>query len=1475
MKRQLNTRLLAWIVGLGGLAAGVAFAIWLFQARTIAEAMRRQAEQAEQAENYAEALRFQQRYLSYHPDDIAAMAKYGFLLDRAADSEQARGRAVPIFERVLRQDERADAPTLPPAERAEIRRKLVELAVAAAEGARRDEGRAQMAARARPHLEKLLDEADPLDRPVAPADANAKDVGHLWALMGQLCQLEGRYGQAAPDGAAGRPDYDAAVRAFDRAIALDPHDVESYRRLAGLLHEQLKQPAAAERRMDEMIAANPDAAAAYLARARYRGSLQRWDEAVADAAEAVRLAPDDDQARLVSARLEMERPGGDLARARDHLHHAIAANSKNLAVYLTLVELELNRARDIEAAEQALRDGLKIEPDSLDLRMPLANLLIETRRLDEAEDEVRQLERAGLQAPLLGWLRARLPMARRRWPEARAQLEQVRPTMVSWSYWAMAADLDLARCYAELARLAQKPESGQSEETPEALEEKRLAVLRRAVGLQPDAPGPRGELVRALAARGDLDEAMRTARQGGGGAAIGDRLEYVRIAAEVALRLPPAQRNWQRVDRMLADLERDAPGALDVARLGAQIDVIRARDADARNRPDEAKQHMDSARRRLTAARDANAEDPAPWAVLADFERQAGRPSEALALLDEAERRLGPAVPELIEARAMFLAAQGGDAALAALRRLVPRREGLPPAGRDAVTEMLARALTQLGVPREALPLWAELAKRQPESRATATAYFEAAYRAGDDAAMRAAVAALRRIDGEKGTTWRAAEAARLAAAARAGDTKAPAAAHALLAEIRRSDPGNGRADLVEAELAEATGAPEAAIAAYRAALDHDEIQPAAVRRLVQLLYERKDYAGADAAIRALAAAGIAEGPLRRLAAEVSLGTGDTEAARHAADAARRLVPADSKDWRDQVWLGQMLMAAGETDEALAALRQAVATAPDVPAARLALVEGLLRAGKPAEAATALDEAAKALPADRGTALLARGYELLGRPERAGALYEQAVARRGDAETLRDAARYFLTHSRLDRAAAVLRQFIDPAAKAGEADLAWARRNLAFILATTGGPADEALRLIEANLARNPGSADDLTIKADVLAARPPAGPEGRAAVAAAIAAAEKAGPLPAAHRYFLAQRLEAAGDWPAATRQLRVLAEEQPDQPAYRVALVQALIRHRQPDEAAEALKPLETAQADTLGLAMLQAQVLRARGRAAEAVAVLRKQAQDHPDRTTAVAAALEGFGASDDAEALLRRRVAEKAGTPADRLALAGLLGRQGRTDEALDQCDAVRKAGKPGDAQAALLTAVAVINGSQASGDATRRVAAWIDELEGRPGARSGALRNLRATLLGMEGRLDEAETLYRQSLAEDPRDVMALNNLAWLLAVAGGRADEALELIERAIKAAGPDPSLLDTKAVVHLALNQPEAAVADLQTALAAKPRPLLYFHLARAHRAAGRREAAVAALQQAEQLGLRPGDVDPLERPAYAEVVADLRRAG
>src|SRR5262249_17573834 len=123
----------------------------------------------------------------------------------------------------------------------------------------------------------------------------------------------------------------------------------------------------------------------------------------------------------------------------------------------------------------------------------------------------------------------------------------------------------------------------------------------------------------------------------------------------------------------------------------------------------------------------------------------------------------------------------------------------------------------------------------------------------------------------------------------------------------------------------------------------------------------------------------------------------------------------------------------------------------------------------------------------------------------------------------------------------------------------------------------------------------------------------------------------------------------------------------------------------------------------------------------------------------------------------------------------------------------------------------------------------------------------ADLYDMRGRYPEAETLYKRVLQEkEPKNVVALNNLAWLLAHRDGGAGEALQHIESAVAGIGRRADLLDTRGLVYLKLGKHDAALADFKEANDDAPTPTRQFHLAKALYESKNRAAALDVLKRA-----------------------------
>jgi Tfp pilus assembly protein PilF len=171
----------------------------------------------------------------------------------------------------------------------------------------------------------------------------------------------------------------------------------------------------------------------------------------------------------------------------------------------------------------------------------------------------------------------------------------------------------------------------------------------------------------------------------------------------------------------------------------------------------------------------------------------------------------------------------------------------------------------------------------------------------------------------------------------------------------------------------------------------------------------------------------------------------------------------------------------------------------------------------------------------------------------------------------------------------------------------------------------------------------------------------------------------------------------------------------------------------------------------------------------------------------------------------------------------------------------------------------------------RIETWSKEgVEKTPN--SIGLRLQLADVLDLLGRADEGEPHFRAVLQRDPTNLIALNNLSWLLSRRENGRQEGLKLIQHAIDTHGARAELLDTRAVIYLAQGQTDRALADLEAAVMDAPTPTKHFHLARAHHQARNTEAARQAFRRATAAGLTAERVHPAEREVFQRLMAELK---
>jgi tetratricopeptide (TPR) repeat protein len=1077
-----------------------------------------------------------------------------------------------------------------------------------------------------------------------------------------------------------------------------------------------------------------------------------------------------------------------------------------------------------------------------------------------------------------------------------------------------------------------------------------LAAYRKAAGIDPLWVPARLGVAATLGSLGQINEALEEYRRIAGlkgGAAAAD-IALARLLVLKNLRGQPNQtgsgeRDWKEAESVLDRLAQAAPDA-------AEVTLVRAEALLAQGRTEETE-------KLLSAARDKHPEQADFWAALVKLAERKQQPQAAAELLDQAEKKFGDCVwirlaraqhiltelgktgqvrqafqPDQTAGKPDVQAGQAGKPdvrgkkAIADLVRLGEDASKFSDADRLRLYGGLAVLLWEAGGVEQAKAAVTMACQTDRSNLAVRLLLLELTYQSQDTSGMEKVLEEIRALEGEN-AVWHYGQAVLQATLAQRGLSPQdrprladPAFAHlfdqafAHLSAAQQMRPQWGRIFLLRARLCDQLGQTDQAIENYVKAVGGGPVSnefgdSAAVRRGFDLLYSRQRYAEADEMLRHLDERQAVLSPdLGRMASEVSLRLDKADRA----VALARQTAAESKDWADHVWLGQIASFMGQRvqadhrsreaqeyfTEAEKAFRRAVALSPETPEVWVRLIRFLVGSGQKEQAEGMLAEAVKKIPAEKAPVALGPCYEILGHVDEAAAQYQQILAHGGnDPGVLRKVAEFCLRRNKPLEAEKHLQRILDPVVSAKPPDIAWARRTMAGILRSRGGYANllKAVELVDQNLA-GPGSIvsgtpEDRQAHAMLLAAYPQ-----RAKRKEAIEELEKVVGLQksdtADAHFALANLYLRENEWSQCSKHMRALLSGHGTEGRYLAAYVEMLLDHDELQEAGLWLERLDELAPGNPTALRLRVERLVCAKQIDSAIQTLREKlaggapaeprvgeqkASERDNRilqsVSILVSAAKRAGRRDDiaakerllaeADDLLKDYVTRHSGQELLRASV-GML--RGKTDEAL----ALAEKSWP-NAEPQLLpgeftqwAASAKLTPEQAA--RFDRLLLAVAEKQGRPLPILLVLGDLR-----MQYRPQDALEVYREILRRDAENPRALNNLALLLALEKLELKESLKMIDRAIAIAGPITAFLDTRAIVLMAADQPQEALADLDAVIREEPRPNRYFHRALALWQLGQKKAANEAFREAVNRGLKPEDLMVLERASYAELLRNL----
>lgn len=346
----------------------------------------------------------------------------------------------------------------------------------------------------------------------------------------------------------------------------------------------------------------------------------------------------------------------------------------------------------------------------------------------------------------------------------------------------------------------------------------------------------------------------------------------------------------------------------------------------------------------------------------------------------------------------------------------------------------------------------------------------------------------------------------------------------------------------------------------------------------------------------------------------------------------------------------------------------------------------------------------------------------------------------------------------------------------------------------------------------------------------------------------------------LLAEAQEAAGSPEAAIATLSMLLDDQPRLFRGQVQLAELYDRQQQWAEAAQAWATVQTLNPRNAEVMARRASSLMNGGRPADARDVLREALKIAPDdvrMSFMLAQAQRDAGDLEGAEATAR---ALKAAHPDDARTvylLAQMLDARGRHQEIVDlltpEIERLRAANaKPG--QRALLQGAQALALLQLKRH-DEAIALYRDAIAAAPD--DTAMRFQLGAALDRAGRRADAQKAFRDLIARNPLDANSLNYLGYMLAEQGTSLDEAVTLIQRALKIDPENPSYLDSLGWAYFQQGKLDLADQPLSAAAAQLPKnSVIQDHLGDLRLKQNRRAEAIEAWQRA-----LAGDGDGIDR--------------
>ncbi|HUW19276.1 MAG TPA: tetratricopeptide repeat protein [Sedimentisphaerales bacterium] len=1231
--------------------------------------------------------------------------------------------------------------------------------------------------------------------------------------------------------------FDEAAAALKAVVTEHPDHVAAYETLSQLVEQRPEAfPDPPIYWLDEAIKNNPSSALAYIIRAGFRLRNKDRLEALTDLAQAETLDLSDPIIRL---RLAQGFIGANLLdKAEQHLALAEAAEPSNQVIWQTSAELALksqSKTKMAEVAEKALKE-LSSQPWDF---MPIAaELFIRADQYDRAADCIGQLRQKDIEPAGTAFLEGLVA-------------ERKGQTCEAVKCWRRAMELGNKSPQTRSLLASALSRLGDAQSA--------LRQLRTLVSERPNLFEGRLALGRLLAQTANWAEAAEQAQRATQLSPENHEAALLYLQTRMQLLASGATGKntqiWQQIDSDLTALEKVTNHALDAKVLRVWLLMQQGNFAGAEALAAELKKAYPSqikvamVQAELLAAQ--NKQEQAVLMlnnIVREFPKSA-EPVEYLAiLLTHEERR--KECQEVIED---------------ALARIDE------PSGRRRLQFLLADLYDRWGQQEKAYELIASLAREFQDDIPAKRRLLRCEQIVKDLDKSQKIIDEIRSIEGENGWQWRY-EQAKLWFVQVDFKDRYPQII-SLLQENLLANPDDQASRALLAAAYERAGELQLAISTYRDALSRSPDDLRVIIPAVAVFYKAKEYDQADEILKRASQQKLYHPQLERFRLQGYLRRGQLGPA---SDILQDFLNNDPNNSAVCLSLALLKTRQGEFSDADALLAQLRAQEPNSLPVRVAQVELNVRQGKSDDALLLCNEIVNKSGNASAYILRGRTYAMLGRPEEAIKDFEYAaVIEPNNVETWTARSDFYRYAGQVDKASADIQQALSLAPDSvaiqkraislfsisDNSDLV---RQGKVILdeALISHPDDAELQLFKARLLLGEGTAPAAEKATEILRKLAEDQPRITEAWAMLGEISMMYGDLGKAMDYALRGLAHTSNDKTLLLLKARV---EAASSPASAIATLNLLCE----------LDP------NDLDIAVRRADTYIAAGQPQKAVNVLKKQLSvcDVAARrkcNIALAAALYKSGNELEAQKEFDSLYASEPNNPGPLLAQARLL----KDDKLWDQLK--RKAldwyeNHPEDirtpvAIARELTTAEDPQAKKEAEDVLRKI------LEREPDSLP-AMTAL-AILLQMTGRSAESAHLYERILKLRPDNVVAINNLAWIVCEQQGKHLQALELVQRGLEKAPDYIDLIDTRGVTYYRLGKLGNAIQDFDRCIRLYPprTPSLvasYFHLGRALMSLGQKDKAVENLKKAFEMNTEIGGLSPSDMAEARRLIEQLSKEG